>query len=145
MSVFNHEYLHKVCFHIFKALGATEKEANVVSTHVVKANLVGHDSHGVIQIPVYADRISKGHIVPGSTPEVLAETNTTARINGNWGFGYVVTEKAMKLAIKKAKANHFQEKVEEHKDNSNLLWKQFKTLGYRSWCIAYPGSRRHQC
>ena len=105
MSLFKHDYLHKVCFHIFKALGATEKEANVVSTHVVKANLVGHDSHGVIQIPVYADRISKGHIVPGSTPEVLADTNTTARINGNWGFGYVVTEKAMNLAIKKAKAN----------------------------------------
>ena len=32
--------------------------------------------------------------------------------------------------IKKAKANHFQEKVDEHKDNPNLLWKQFKTLGY---------------
>merc|ERR1711874_348725 len=32
--------------------------------------------------------------------------------------------------IKKAKANHFQEEVDEHKDNSNLLWKQFKTLGY---------------
>ena len=32
--------------------------------------------------------------------------------------------------IKKAKANHFQEKVDKYKDNSNLLWKQFKTLGY---------------
>ena len=58
VSVFNHDYLHKVCFHIFKTLGATETEANVVSTHVVKANLVGHDSHGVIQVPVYAGTVS---------------------------------------------------------------------------------------
>ena len=32
--------------------------------------------------------------------------------------------------IKKTKANYFHEKVEEHKDNPKLLWKQFKTLGY---------------
>ena len=32
--------------------------------------------------------------------------------------------------IKQTKANFFQEKLVEHKDNSKLLWKQFKTLGY---------------
>ena len=103
MPVFTHDYLHKVCLHIFLALGASEVEADIVSTHVVKANLVGHDSHGVIQVPVYADRIKKGHIVPGAPTEVLNETPATARINGNWGFGYVVTEQAMKMAIEKAR------------------------------------------
>ena len=103
MPVFNHDYLHRVSSHIFRALGASREEANVVSTHVVKANLVGHDSHGVIQVPVYADRIEKGHIVPGAPFEVLNESPATARINGNWGFGYVVTERAMKMAIEKAR------------------------------------------
>lgn len=105
MPVLNHEYLNKVCYHIFRALGASEEEANIVSNHVVKANLAGHDSHGVIQVPVYAERIKMGHIVPGAPFEVLDETPATARINGNWGFGYVVTERAMKMAIEKAKAN----------------------------------------
>ena len=72
---------------------------------MVKANLAGHDSHGVIQVPVYAERIKMGHIVPGAPFEVLDETPATAQINGNWGFGYVVTERAMKMAIEKAKAN----------------------------------------
>ena len=32
--------------------------------------------------------------------------------------------------IRKTKANFFQDKVEEHKDNPKLLWKQLNTLGY---------------
>ena len=50
---------------------------------MVKANLVGHDSHGVIQVPAYAERIKMGHIVPGAPFEVLDEIPATARINGN--------------------------------------------------------------
>ena len=64
MPIFHHLYLEKVCRSIFVAMGATSEEADVVSTHVVRANLVGHDSHGVIQVPVYAQRIRVGHIVP---------------------------------------------------------------------------------
>ena len=64
MPTLSHRYLHKVCHSIFRAMGASEKEAEIVSTHVVTANLVGHDSHGVIQVPVYAERIKVGHIVP---------------------------------------------------------------------------------
>ena len=32
--------------------------------------------------------------------------------------------------IRQTKANFFHNKVDEHKDNPKLLWKQFKTLGY---------------
>lgn len=105
MPIFHHSYLEKVCRSIFVAMGATSEEADVVSTHVVRANLVGHDSHGVIQVPVYAQRIRVGHIVPRAPFEIEDETSTTARINGNWGFGYVVTERAMEMAIDKAR-NH---------------------------------------
>ena len=83
MLVLSHEYLNKVCYHIFRALDASDEEAGIVSSHVVKVNLAGHDSHGVIQVPVYAERIKMGHIVPGAPFEVLDETPATARINGN--------------------------------------------------------------
>ena len=105
MPIFHHSYLEKACRSIFVAMGATSEEAEVVSTHVVRANLVGHDSHGVIQVPVYAQRIRVGHIVPRAPFEIEDETTTTARINGNWGFGYVVTERAMEMAIDKARNN----------------------------------------
>ncbi len=105
MPIFTPEYLHKVAYNIYRAKGTPDTEAEVVATHLVKANLTGHDSHGVIQIPVYAQRIDVGHIVPGAPFEVVKEAPCTAVINGNWGFGFVVTEKATRMAIEKAKTN----------------------------------------
>ena len=105
MPVFSPEFLHKTAFHIYKAKGTPEEEANIVATHQVKANLVGHDSHGMIHVPEYCERIDKGHIVPGAPFVVEQETPTTAVINGNWGFGFVVTEKATKMVIEKAKTS----------------------------------------
>ncbi len=103
MPVFTPEYLHKVAYHIYQAKGTPDHEAEIVAAHQVKANLTGHDSHGVIHIPEYCERIDKGHIVPGAPFVVESETPATAVINGNWGFGFVVTEKAMRMAIDKAK------------------------------------------
>ena len=105
MPVFRPEYLHKVAYHIYRAKGATHDEAEIVATHQIKANLVGHDSHGVIHITEYVDRINRGHIVPGAPFVVEKEAPCTAVINGNWGFGFVVTERAMRMAIDKAKAH----------------------------------------
>ena len=103
MPVFTPEYLHKVTYHIFVAKGTPEAEADTVARHLVKANLTGHDSHGVIAIPTYAQRIDVGHIVPGAPFAVEKEATCTAVINGNWGFGFVVTERAMQMAIDKAR------------------------------------------
>ena len=105
MPVFTPEYLHKVAYHIYRAKGTPEHEAQIVATHQVKANLVGHDSHGVIHILEYVERINRGHIVPGAAFEVVNEAPCTAVINGNWGFGFVVTERAMRMAIDKAKTH----------------------------------------
>lgn len=91
---------------LLEAAGAPAVEAEIVARHCVGANLAGHDSHGIIQIPTYIDRIERGHIVPGAPIEVLQDTPTTTVIDGNWGFGYVVTEHAMQMTIDKAeKAN----------------------------------------
>src|SRR5689334_12479059 len=74
--------------------------------HCIDANLAGHDSHGIIQIPTYIDRIKVGHIVPGAPWTIVQESATTTVIDGHWGFGYTVTERAMQLTIDKAsKAN----------------------------------------
>ena len=54
--------------------GATEHEAASVAEGVVGANLAGHDSHGIIQIPSYIERIEVGHIVCGAPMDVVRET-----------------------------------------------------------------------
>lgn len=90
---------------VFEALGTPTKEAKRVADSLVKANLAGHDSHGVMRIPQYADGIKRGQIKPEAKIEVVRETPSTALLDGNWGFGQVIAEKGMKMAIKKAKAH----------------------------------------
>lgn len=99
------EELHRIGYALFQAAGASAEEAQIVMEHLVGANLAGHDSHGIILLPTYVARIKRGHIVPGAPFEIERETPTTAYINGNWGFGYTVTTRAMELAIAKARAH----------------------------------------
>ena len=85
--------------------GASPEEAEIISRHSIGANLAGHDSHGIIQIPTYIDRVQRGHIVPGAEFEVVKDTPTTTVVDGHWGFGYVVSERLMNMTIEKARQN----------------------------------------
>ena len=61
--------------------------------------------------------------------KALCLSNTNKHINELRKEYNKLRNKVNRL-IKKTKANYFHDKVEEHKDNPKLLWKQFKTLGY---------------
>ena len=88
---------------LLKAAGASDEEADAVAVGCVNANLAGHDSHGIIAIPTYIDRVKAGHIVPGAKWSIVQESPTTTVIDGHWGFGFHVNAKAMALTIEKAK------------------------------------------
>src|SRR5207302_9042552 len=95
--------LHRIGKALLEAAGSSPDEAEVVMRHCIDANLAGHDSHGIIQIPTYIDRIQVGHIVPGAPWTIVEQSPTTTVIDGYWGFGYVVSEQAMQLTIDKAR------------------------------------------
>jgi uncharacterized oxidoreductase len=103
MPIVQADRLREIEVVLLQAAGASAEEAAIVAKHSVAANLAGHDSHGIIQIPIYIDRIRRGHIVPGAPIEVTNETDSTTVIDGHWGFGYVVSEQAMEMTIAKAK------------------------------------------
>jgi LDH2 family malate/lactate/ureidoglycolate dehydrogenase len=98
------ERLSEIGRALFIAAGTPPEEAETVMRHVVAANLAGHDSHGIIQVPTYIERIKVGHIVPGAPWEIIRESPTTTVVDGHWGFGYVVNERAMRLTIEKARS-----------------------------------------
>lgn len=103
MPVISHDKLKELCLRIFEAAGATGDEAECVADHLVKSNLVGHDSHGVVRLPQYFKRIDEGRLKFGAKIEIIRETPSTALINGNWGFGQVIAKRAMEIAIEKAR------------------------------------------
>src|SRR6201993_2021581 len=100
------ERLNEIGRALFVAAGTPPGEAETVMRHVVAANLAGHDSHGVIQIPTYIERIKVGHIVPGAPWKIVQESPTTTVVDGHWGFGYVINERAMRLTIEKAEKSN---------------------------------------
>lgn len=102
MPTFTAPQLRKISASILEAAGTPREEAKQVAASLVRSNLVGHDSHGVIRIIEYVKGIKEGKIRPGAKIEVVRETPSTALIDGHWGFGQVIAREGMKIAIEKA-------------------------------------------
>ncbi len=105
MPNFTQEQLQKITADIFEAGGVPRDEAAIIAELLVASNLAGHDSHGVLRIPQYIGLIASGLIQPGAPIEIERQSPSHALINGNWRFGHVVAQKAMSLAIEKAKSS----------------------------------------
>jgi LDH2 family malate/lactate/ureidoglycolate dehydrogenase len=88
---------------LLQSLGAPTEEASLVARLLVDANLSGHDSHGIIQVPGYLEAQAEGLIAPGAGFTLERETPATGLIDGHWGFGHRLAHQAMELAIDKAR------------------------------------------
>jgi hydroxycarboxylate dehydrogenase B len=87
---------------LFEALRVPPDEAAWVAELLVRADLAGHDPHGVIRIPQYAQAIRSAVTRPGAPFEIVRESPAVALIDGHGGLGQVVARRAMELAIRKA-------------------------------------------
>ena len=96
--------LQKFTKALFVAAGTPRHIADDVAEILIKANLAGHDSHGVLRIPSYLDGIENGGIRPAAEPNVLRETENTLHIDGGNGFGHYTARYAIRHAIEKAKS-----------------------------------------
>ena len=74
MPTVSAERLTDIANALLQAAGASAEEAATIARYNIGANLVGHDSHGIILIPTYIDRIKVGHIVPGAPWNIDQET-----------------------------------------------------------------------
>jgi LDH2 family malate/lactate/ureidoglycolate dehydrogenase len=107
MSVtIDYQLLNQLISDVFEACGAPEDEAVTVAEHLVTANLMGYDTHGVIRVPQYLEGVAKGAIVPGASITIGRETETTGVVDCNWNFGQVGGRRAMEIAIEKARKHH---------------------------------------
>ncbi|MDE0184223.1 MAG: Ldh family oxidoreductase [Candidatus Poribacteria bacterium] len=103
MKYFSASQLQQISTKILDAAGSPHEESVIVSRALVRSNLMGHDSHGVLRIAQYVGDIRNGEILPGAPIEIEREMDASAVINGNSGWGMVIAQKAMQLAIDKAR------------------------------------------
>jgi uncharacterized oxidoreductase len=97
-----HDRLIGLTAAIFRAAGCQAPEAECIATHLVEANLVGHDSHGVIRVSHYVRWLREGKVLPGRTIQVVFENEVIAVVDGQFGFGQSLGEQAMRLGIEKS-------------------------------------------
>jgi hydroxycarboxylate dehydrogenase B len=88
---------------IVAAGGSEAREAELVSSNLVLANLMGHDSHGVGMIPRYVDALREGGLKPNRHPSVTLDSGTMLALDGQMGYGQAVGVEAMDLAIERAR------------------------------------------
>lgn len=104
MPLIQAEKLKNVCKAILANISVPEKEAEIVADQLVKANLRGVDSHGIVFLSRYVKKVRNGTLKLNAPFRILRENQSTALIDGGMGFGQVLGVKAMKLAIEKARA-----------------------------------------
>src|SRR2546422_64437 len=97
------EAVERLVTAIFARAGSRDEEARTVARHLVEANLVGHDSHGVVRVPSYIDWLRTDMVRANQSARIVFETDTVAVIDGQFGFGQVIGEQAMATGIRKAR------------------------------------------
>ena len=75
---------------LFTAAGAPPEDAETVAEVLVEADLRGVESHGSTRVAGYISMIRRGLLNPRPKVQVLRETDSTAMLEGDQGFGIVV-------------------------------------------------------
>ena len=89
----------------YRAVGLPEADAGLLADSLVQADLWGHQSHGVMRIFWYGDRIQSGATKAVTTPEFVVDSGAIAVLDGHDGVGQIVAARAMESAIERAKAH----------------------------------------
>lgn len=100
--IISHQRLEQLVGDIFAAAGCGPGECSRVAHYLVEANLVGHDSHGVIRVPSYIDWLRTGKVLANRSLAIVFQNDALAVVDGQFGFGQVMGEEATRLGIDKA-------------------------------------------
>src|SRR5262249_32252967 len=98
----SHSRLKHLVSTVFAAAGCEPPEHERIAHYLVEANLVGHDSHGVIRVPSYIEWLRTGKVLANQKLKVIFENDVIAITDGQFGFGQTMGEQAMQLGIAKA-------------------------------------------
>jgi len=144
MKLYNADYLKGIGTKIFEACGSPRNEAEILSTELVDASLMGLDSHGIMRYTQYVDQVLDGSVKPGSKISIMSETPNTAVVDCAWNFGIVSASKMTEIAYHKAENNNIACVASRHCHHVGRLGSYVQKLAERSmFAFATANSSRH--
>jgi len=91
------------CTSCLEKVGLPAAHARLTAENLIFANVRGVDSHGVIRLKIYVERIKAGGFKRKARPKIITEQPGSALIDAQAGMGSVAAMTAMKTAIAKAR------------------------------------------
>jgi uncharacterized oxidoreductase len=89
---------------VFAASGSRGEEQRILAQHLVEANLLGHDSHGVIRVAKYLAWLAAGEVVANRHAELVVDRGPLLAVDGGFGYGQVIGREAMDLLAERCRA-----------------------------------------
>jgi LDH2 family malate/lactate/ureidoglycolate dehydrogenase len=103
MPIVHADRLRALVATLYRAEGLPEADAALVADTLVRADLWGHSSHGVMRAPWYMDRLRSGVMTKATAPEVVLDGGAIVVWDGRDGVGQVITMRAMQDAIARSR------------------------------------------
>lgn len=94
------ESLTSFAQYILTRFGCDNNESEVVASHLVDANLAGHDSHGIGMLPMYGAQLADGNLVANQTPVLHEPVGAISVVDARRGFGHRMALLALDHAMK---------------------------------------------
>jgi LDH2 family malate/lactate/ureidoglycolate dehydrogenase len=129
------ERLTEFAVAVLVALGVPEPDAGLVADSLVTADLWGHQSHGVLRLRWYVDRIRAGVMAAVTTPEIVSDTGALAVVDGHDGVGQVLAAFAAREAVRRAR-EHGVGVVAVRNSNHFGTAAYFTRMAARDGCVA---------
>jgi LDH2 family malate/lactate/ureidoglycolate dehydrogenase len=120
---------------VLAAVGVPDADARLVADSLVTADLWGHQSHGVLRLSWYVNRIRAGVMRPVTTPETVSDTGALVVVDGHDGVGQVLAAHAAREAAGRAH-EHGVGVVAVRNSNHFGTAAYFTRMAARDGCVA---------
>ena len=95
--------LHSFSMACFENEGFSSPDARVIADNLLEADLRGLNTHGVLRVMMYLNRVRAGVLDSRAEPELLQQTPAFAIWDAHNCMGQLVSVKAMDMAIERAR------------------------------------------
>jgi LDH2 family malate/lactate/ureidoglycolate dehydrogenase len=96
--------LRGVCTEMLVKHDVPHEDAETIARCLVEADLRGVETHGVVRLPHYLNRVRLGLIKPRPDIRTQRSSPVAVGMDGDNGFGFVIATRAMEEAIAMARA-----------------------------------------
>jgi LDH2 family malate/lactate/ureidoglycolate dehydrogenase len=121
---------------VYVRTGMLEADARLAADTLVQADLWGHQSHGVMRLSWYVDRLRAGVCDPVANPEFVVDAGAVAVIDGRDAMGQVLTARAMEDTVRRSK-DHGVGVVGLRNSNHFGTAMYFTLMAARAGCVAF--------